>query len=102
MDPGRERQVRVSESRISRKMLSAMSCSLACQRVGDQFAAGDVLGEVESTKSVSEIYAPVDGAVIEVNGGLVEAPEYVNADPYGQGWICLIDAVKHRPGGKAP
>ena len=52
--------------------------------------AGGVLGEVESTKSVSEIYAPVAGEVVAVNDGLTGAPELVNEDPYGKGWICEI------------
>ena len=58
--------------------------------VGAQVATGDVLGEVESTKSVSEIYAPVGGEVAAVNDALADAPEQLNADPYGAGWICLI------------
>lgn len=52
---------------------------------------GGILGEVESTKSVSEIYAPVAGTVVAVNGGLAEAPERLNEDPYGAGWICEIE-----------
>ncbi len=52
--------------------------------------AGGVLGEVESTKSVSEIYAPVGGEVVAVNAALADAPEQLNADPYGDGWICEI------------
>jgi glycine cleavage system H protein len=52
--------------------------------------AGGVLGEVESTKSVSEIYAPLAGEVVEVNSSLTDAPEVLNADPYGEGWICAI------------
>jgi glycine cleavage system H protein len=48
------------------------------------------IGEVESTKSVSEIYAPVGGTVSAVNDALTSAPELVNADPYGDGWICEI------------
>ena len=47
--------------------------------------------EVESTKSVSEIYAPVSGTVIEVNAALEDAPELVNSDPYGQGWIFVVE-----------
>jgi glycine cleavage system H protein len=46
--------------------------------------------EVESTKSVSEVYAPVSGAVVEVNEALAEAPQLLNEDPYGEGWICAI------------
>jgi glycine cleavage system H protein len=52
--------------------------------------AGGVLGEVESTKSVSEIYAPVAGQVVAVNQALTDAPEQLNQDPYGEGWICEI------------
>jgi glycine cleavage system H protein len=52
--------------------------------------AGGLLGEIESTKSVSELYAPVSGEVVEVNSSLVDAPETLNADPYGEGWICVI------------
>ncbi len=51
---------------------------------------GGLLGEVESTKSVSEIYAPVGGLVVMVNAALAAAPERLNADPYGDGWICEI------------
>jgi glycine cleavage system H protein len=51
---------------------------------------GGLLGEVESTKSVSEIYAPVAGQVVAVNTALTDAPETLNADPYGEGWICEI------------
>jgi len=58
--------------------------------VGSRVAVGDVLGEVESTKSVSEIYAPVAGEVAAVNDSLADAPEQLNADPYGAGWICEI------------
>lgn len=53
-------------------------------------AAGAVVGEVESTKSVSEIYAPVGGVVTAVNEALSGSPELVNSDPYGEGWICEI------------
>jgi glycine cleavage system H protein len=49
-----------------------------------------MIGEVESTKSVSEIYAPVAGEVVAVNALLSDAPEQLNADPYGEGWICEI------------
>jgi len=51
---------------------------------------GGLIGEVESTKSVSEIYAPVAGEVVAVNALLADAPEQLNADPYGDGWICEI------------
>jgi glycine cleavage system H protein len=57
---------------------------------GATVEAGGLLGEVESTKSVSEIYAPVAGEVVAVNRSLADAPETLNADPYGEGWICEI------------
>lgn len=59
--------------------------------VGTEVQAGAQLGEVESTKSVSELYAPVTGRVVEVNNVLAEAPERLNQDPYGEGWICQIE-----------
>ena len=59
--------------------------------VGAQVEAGTSLGEVESTKSVSDIYAPVSGVVVEVNPELADAPQRLNEDPYGEGWICLIE-----------
>jgi glycine cleavage system H protein len=60
-------------------------------QVGKSVAAGDVLGEVESTKSVSEVYSPVAGTVAAVNDALADAPEKLNSDPYGDGWICEIE-----------
>lgn len=59
--------------------------------VGSDVAKGGPLGEVESTKSVSQVYAPIAGKVVEVNEALREAPEDMNAEPYGKGWICLIE-----------
>lgn len=55
--------------------------------VGDSVAAGDACGEVESTKSVSDIYAPLAGEVTAVNEALDTTPELVNSDPYGEGWM---------------
>ena len=59
--------------------------------VGTAVTKGGPLGEVESTKSVSQIYAPVSGTVAEVNEQLRAAPETLNSDPYGEGWLCVID-----------
>jgi len=59
-------------------------------KVGANVSAHGVMGEVESTKSVSELYAPVSGTVTAVNDALTNSPEFVNADPYGTGWICEI------------
>jgi glycine cleavage system H protein len=58
---------------------------------GTEVEAGGPLGEVESTKSVSDIYAPVGGTVVEANAELADSPSRVNEDPYGEGWICVID-----------
>jgi len=59
--------------------------------VGAAVAAGDSFGEVESTKSVSEIYAPVAGTIVEINADLEASPELVNSDPYQGGWIAVIE-----------
>ena len=59
--------------------------------LGASVAAGDSFGEVESTKSVSDVYAPVSGTVVAVNEALADAPETVNRDPYGEGWLCEIE-----------
>jgi glycine cleavage system H protein len=64
--------------------------------LGDELAPGGVLGEVESTKSVSELYAPVGGTVVAVNSDLANSPEWLNTDPYGAGWVCEI-----QPSGEA-
>jgi glycine cleavage system H protein len=58
--------------------------------VGADVASGDALGEVESTKSVSDVYAPLAGAVVSRNERLDSQPELLNSDPYGDGWICEI------------
>ncbi|MGQ0832729.1 MAG: glycine cleavage system protein GcvH [Microthrixaceae bacterium] len=60
--------------------------------VGTVVAAGESISEVESTKSVSDIYAPVAGVVTEVNGDLADNPERLNEDPYGEGWIFVLTA----------
>ncbi|NUT38960.1 MAG: glycine cleavage system protein GcvH [Thermoactinospora sp.] len=58
--------------------------------VGTSVQPGDSVGEVESTKSVSEIYAPVGGEVVEVNQAVVDKPDLVNTDPYGEGWMFRV------------
>jgi len=60
-------------------------------KVGDIVNSGKVCGEVESTKSVSEIYAPVSGTVIAINESLANTPESINSDPYGDGWLVKIE-----------
>ena len=59
--------------------------------VGEDVAAGDSCGELESPKSVAEVFTPVSGVVVAVNDALVEAPETVNAEPYGAGWLFEIE-----------
>ena len=59
--------------------------------VGQTVAASDTFTEVESTKSVSDIYAPITGSISEVNAELESQPELLNSDPYGAGWICRIE-----------
>lgn len=58
---------------------------------GTTVSAGDAFGEVESTKSVSDIYAPVSGSIVAVNEALAKTPDSVNSDPYGTGWLCEIE-----------
>ncbi|WP_062299114.1 glycine cleavage system protein GcvH [Demequina maris] len=60
-------------------------------RVGDTVVAGEVCGELESTKAVSELYSPVSGTVIAVNEALEGAPETLNSDAYGDGWIFKVE-----------
>jgi len=65
--------------------------------VGDSLVAGETFGEIESVKSVSELYAPVSGTVLEVNDDLESTPEIINGDPYGAGWmvkVSLADAAE--------
>ena len=58
--------------------------------IGDEVNAGDSFGEVEAVKTVSELYAPVTGTVIEVNENLEDSADLVNSDPYGDGWLIKI------------
>lgn len=64
--------------------------------VGAEVEAGAPISEVESTKSVSEIYAPVAGTIVEVNSDLESQPEQINGDPYGEGWICIMEVADAR------
>jgi len=58
--------------------------------VGSSISAGSIVGEVESTKSVGEIFAPVAGEVVEVNQAVVDDPSLINRDPYGEGWLFKV------------
>jgi glycine cleavage system H protein len=57
---------------------------------GDEITKGDPFGAVESTKAVSDVYAPVSGDVVEVNELLLDSPETINEDPYGEGWMIKV------------
>ncbi|EYR63716.1 glycine cleavage system protein H [Actinotalea ferrariae CF5-4] len=59
--------------------------------VGAEVTAGSVCGEVESTKSVSEIFSPVSGTVAEVNAAVADDPSLINSDPYGSGWLFKVE-----------
>ncbi len=67
---------------------------------GTELQAGASFSEVESTKSVSDIYAPVSGTIVEVNSELADAPQRLNEDPYGEGWICLIEVSDPKAAGE--
>jgi len=60
--------------------------------VGTAVSAGTVVGEIESTKSVGELFAPVDGEVVEANQAVIDTPELVNSDPFGDGWLIKVRA----------
>jgi len=59
--------------------------------IGSTVKLDESFSEVESTKSVSDVYAPLAGTIVEINADLADAPERINEDPYGDGWICLIE-----------
>ncbi len=63
---------------------------------GDELSAGASCGEVESTKSVSDLYAPVNGIVVESNSELEASPDLVNSDAYGQGWMVLVECASEQ------
>ncbi|GAA3402775.1 glycine cleavage system protein GcvH [Paenibacillus hodogayensis] len=60
-------------------------------KAGDTVEYGEPFGSVESVKTVSELYSPVTGKVVEVNGGLEDSPEHVNKSPYGEGWMIVVE-----------
>ncbi len=59
--------------------------------IGENVSSGQTISEVESTKSVSDIYAPLTGKIVEVNSELDDSPELLNSDPYGEGWIFIME-----------
>ncbi len=65
--------------------------------VGSTVTAGETCGEVESTKSVSDLYAPVTGTIVEVNQDAVDNPAILNEDPYGAGWLFTVEVTEEGP-----
>lgn len=63
-------------------------------KVGDEFAANESFGSVESVKAVSEVFSPVSGEIIGINEALADAPEKVNQDPFGEGWMIRVQMSK--------
>ena len=82
-----------SGSPTSRRTRSATSSTSTSRRSGAAVEADQPLGEVESTKSVSDVYSPVSGTVVERNPLIDERPELVNEQPYGDGWLVVIEPV---------
>lgn len=59
--------------------------------IGDEITRGEAFGTVESTKAVSELFAPISGKIVEINDTLIDAPEAINEDPYGDGWMVRVE-----------
>ena len=90
----------VDESSLVKVGLSAIAVDalgdvvyLDLPEAGSTVTAGEVCGEVESTKSVSELFAPVSGTVVYVNAAVVDEPGLVNSDPYGDGWLFTVEVT---------
>ena len=66
-------------------------------KVGSTLAEGTVVGEIESTKSVGELFAPVNGTVVEANAAVSDSPELVNSDPFGDGWLIKVTFAELPP-----
>ena len=65
--------------------------------VGDDLSAGDVFGTIEAVKTVSDLYLPVSGKIIEINSGIADNPEVINSDPFGNGWMLKIEVTGDNP-----
>lgn len=90
VQPAGDTAVRVGISDYAQDQLGDI-VFVALPEVGKEFAKGDTMAEVESTKSVGEVYAPMAGTVTEVNSALADRPELINQDAFGEGWIVVID-----------
>ena len=80
----------------SRRTSSARSSTSTCPARATRSTAGDTFGEIESVKSVSELFAPVSGEIVEVNDALGDSPETVNSDPHGEGWMIKVKLERRR------
>lgn len=89
VSPSREAIVRVGITDYAQSQLGDV-VHVQLPEIGELIEAGDPVGEVESTKSVSEVFAPVPGEVVACNSALEGNPELVNSDPYGEGWMIEI------------
>lgn len=87
---GNGRSVRVGITAYAAEQLGDI-VYVTLPQSGEPISAGDACGELESTKSVSDLFAPLDGVVAKVNQRLTDTPELVNADPYGDGWLFDLD-----------
>ncbi len=87
---GNESTVRVGVTDYAAEQLGDI-VFVSLPTVGETVAAGDACGELESTKSVSDVFCPVDGVVSSVNESLTDTPELVGTDPYGDGWLFEIE-----------
>lgn len=86
---GRERLVRVGLTDFGQDLLGEVEF-VELPAPGSLLAVGDPMAEIEARKATSELYAPLAGRVVAVNGLLAETPDALNRDPYGDGWLCLL------------
>ena len=87
---GNESIVRVGITALATEALGDI-VFVSLPSVGDEVEAGDSIAELESTKSVSEVYTPVTGVVCQINEAAIDNPELVSEDPYGDGWLFEVD-----------
>ncbi|MDY7228142.1 glycine cleavage system protein GcvH [Hyalangium rubrum] len=88
--PAGNNRVRVGLTDFAQRQLGDV-VYVELPKVGDTFAAEDEIGTVESVKAVAEVFAPVAGKVVTINEGIVEDPELVNQEPYGDGWFIELE-----------
>ena len=85
-----ENRVRVGITDFAQNQLGDL-VFVEIPQVGDEVTADETMGTVESVKAVSDLFSPVSGKVVEVNGELEDSPEVINSDAYGQGWMIVIE-----------